>query len=71
MKYAREKVYNWISNFQALTHIDTFDGPLHWLPWEDQEIYQVLKHMITSEEEMINILKKLPEGSLMHKVRHK
>lgn len=70
VKYAREKVYNWIANFQTLTHIDTFDGPLHWLPWEDQEIYEILQYMITSEEEMINILKKLPEGSVMHRVRH-
>lgn len=70
IKYAREKVYNWMANFQTLTHIDTYDGPMHWLPWEDQEIYEILKHMIISEEEMINILKKLPDNSLMHKARH-
>lgn len=46
-----------MTNFQTLTHIDTYDGPMHWLPWEDQEIYEILKGMIVSEEEMINILK--------------
>lgn len=71
VKYAREKAYNWLTNFQTLTHVDTFDGPLHWLQWEDQEIFEILKHLIVSEEEMINILKKLPENSVMHKVRQK
>jgi hypothetical protein len=69
IKYAKEKVYNWIAHFQRLTHIDTFDGPMHWLPWEDQEIFEILKHAIISEEEMINILKRLPEKSIMHKAR--
>jgi len=69
IKNAKEKVYNWIAHFQRLTHIDTYDGPMHWLPWEDQEIYQILQQTIASEEEMINILKKLPENSLMHKAR--
>lgn len=71
ISYAREKVYNWIANFQTLTHVDTFDGPLHWLPWEDQEIYQILKYALLSEEEMINSLKKMPEGSMMLNVRNK
>ena len=44
---------------------------MHWLPWEDQEIYQVLKTMLASEEEMIYSLKRLPEKSLMHRVRSK
>ena len=39
---AREKVYNWISNYSAKTHIDTYNGPVHWLPWEDQEIYHII-----------------------------
>ena len=70
LKFAREKVYNWIANFSTLTHIDTFRGPLHWLPWEDHEIYTILQNAVCSEEEMLRTLTKLPEQSLMYQVRH-
>ena len=40
--HAKEKVYNWIANFGAKTHVDTFNGPIHWLPWEDHEIHHII-----------------------------
>lgn len=56
-------MYNWIANFGAKTHVDTFNGPIHWLPWEDHEIHHIIEGVVNCEEEMIDILKKLPVNS--------
>ena len=56
-------MYNWIATFSAKTHIDTFNGPVHWLPWEDKEINLIIKGVVNCEEEMLDILKKLPVNS--------
>jgi hypothetical protein len=63
VKYAKEKVYNWVAAFSTKTHIDTYNGPTHWLPWEDHEIHAMIQAIVADEEEQLDILKKLPANS--------
>lgn len=56
--------------FAGLEILDSARGPVYNLQWEDEEMYQASKQVLTYEKELSTLIKRLPESTLLFQVRH-
>lgn len=56
--------------FATLEVQDSAKGPVYNLQWEDEEMYQASKQVLTYEKELSTLIKRMPEPTLLFQVRH-
>lgn len=49
---------------------DSVNGTVYVLQWEDEELYQASKKVLSNENELKTLLKRMPEPTLLFQVRH-
>lgn len=49
---------------------DTVKGSVYVLQWEDEEVYQASKKVLSNEKELMTLIKRLPEPTLFFQTRH-
>mmetsp|Transcript_19966 Transcript_19966/g.19587 ORF Transcript_19966/g.19587 Transcript_19966/m.19587 type:complete len:135 (+) Transcript_19966:139-543(+) len=68
MKYKLENSPGVI--FASLEVQDSAKGPIYNLQWEDEEMYQASKTVLSYEKELSTLIKRMPEPTLLFQVRH-